>query len=233
LELRNLSQDLNKELLDLVNENYQDFLSLGSALKGGEERVEEVKVGLLGFERDVGLVREKVDKRRTEVGELLREKKQAREDVRTGRALLEIAERIEELEGKLMIQDETKNGAEEDDFAVELDSDSEEESDDPDGPTSEFVEHALASIRRSRRRIEQYLYIREMVRRVGASHPFITSQKERILRIRNTLLLDLSTALKQARQASSTSNGPMMKVLRLYDEMNEEADAVIILREIK
>ena len=233
MELRNLSQDLNKELLDLVNENYQDFLSLGSALKGGEERVEEVKVGLLGFERDVGLVREKVDKRRTEVGELLREKKQAREDVRTGRALLEIAERIEELEGKLMIQDETKNGAEEDDFAVELDSDSEEESDDPDGPTSEFVEHALASIRRSRRRIEQYLYIREMVRRVGASHPFITSQKERILRIRNTLLLDLSTALKQARQASSTSNGPMMKVLRLYDEMNEEADAVIILREIK
>ncbi len=233
MELRNLSQDLNKELLDLVNENYQDFLSLGSALKGGEERVEEVKVGLLGFERDVGLVREKVDKRRTEVGELLREKKQAREDVRTGRALLEIAERIEELEGKLMIQDETKNGAEEDGFAVELDSDSEEESDDPDGPTSEFVEHALASIRRSRRRIEQYLYIREMVRRVGASHPFITSQKERILRIRNTLLLDLSTALKQARQASSTSNGPMMKVLRLYDEMNEEADAVIILREIK
>jgi len=31
IELRDLSEALNKELLDLVNENYQDFLSLGSA----------------------------------------------------------------------------------------------------------------------------------------------------------------------------------------------------------
>jgi hypothetical protein len=230
-ELRTLSQDLNKELLDLVNENYQDFLSLGSALKGGEEKIEEVKVGLLGFERDVGLVREKVDTRRTEFGTLLREKKKVREDVRMGRALLEVAERIDELEGRLMIQDEPKNEDEENGFADELDAESEEESDEVDGETSELVELAQVSIRRLRRCVEQYLYIREMVHRIGATHPFLIMQEERILRIRNTLLLDLSTALKQARQASSISNGPLLKVLQLYDDMNEEADAVIVLRE--
>jgi conserved oligomeric Golgi complex subunit 2 len=200
-------------------------------LKGGEEKIEEVKVGLLGFERDVGLVREKVDTRRTEFGTLLREKKKAREDVRMGRALLEVAERIDELEGRLMIQDEPKNEDEENGFADELDAESEEESDEVDGETSELVELAQVSIRRLRRCVEQYLYIREMVHRIGATHPFLIMQEERILRIRNTLLLDLSTALKQARQASSISNGPLLKVLQLYDDMNEEADAVIVLRE--
>jgi hypothetical protein len=200
-------------------------------LKGGEEKIEEVKVGLLGFERDVGLVREKVDTRRTEFGTLLREKKKVREDVRMGRALLEVAERIDELEGRLMIQDEPKNEDEENGFADELDAESEEESDEVDGETSELVELAQVSIRRLRRCVEQYLYIREMVHRIGATHPFLIMQEERILRIRNTLLLDLSTALKQARQASSVSNGPLLKVLQLYDDMNEEADAVIVLRE--
>lgn len=200
-------------------------------MKGGEEKIEEVKVGLLGFERDVGLVREKVDTRRTEFGTLLREKKKAREDVRMGRALLEVAERIDELEGRLMIQDEPKNEDEENGFADELDAESEEESDEVDGETSELVELAQVSIRRLRRCVEQYLYIREMVHRIGATHPFLIMQEERILRIRNTLLLDLSTALKQARQASSVSNGPLLKVLQLYDDMNEEADAVIVLRE--
>jgi len=202
-------------------------------LKGGEEKIEEVKVGLLGFERDVGLVREKVDTRRTEFGTLLREKKKAREDVRMGRALLEVAERIDELEGRLMIQDEPKNEDEENGFADELDAESEEESDEVDGETSELVELAQVSIRRLRRCVEQYLYIREMVHRIGATHPFLIMQEERILRIRNTLLLDLSTALKQARQASSISNGPLLKVLQLYDDMNEEADAVIVLREMQ
>lgn len=200
-------------------------------MKGGEEKIEEVKVGLLGFERDVGLVREKVDTRRTEFGALLGEKKKVREDVRMGRALLEVAERIDEQEGRLMIQDEPKNEDEENGFADELDTESEEESDEDEGETSELVELAQVSIRRLRRCVGQYLYIREMVHRIGATHPFLIMQEERILRIRNTLLLDLSTALKQARQASSVSNGPLLKVLQLYEDMNEEADAVMVLRE--
>ena len=47
-DLRERSQGLSKELLDLVNTNYEQFLSLGSDLKGGEEKVEDVRVGLLG-----------------------------------------------------------------------------------------------------------------------------------------------------------------------------------------
>ena len=32
-----------------MNANYEDFLGLGGQLKGGEERVEEVRLGVLGF----------------------------------------------------------------------------------------------------------------------------------------------------------------------------------------
>ena len=66
-DLRERSQALSKELLDLVNTNYEQFLSLGSDLKGGEEKVEDVRVGLLGFKRGVEDVRGKVRERRGEV----------------------------------------------------------------------------------------------------------------------------------------------------------------------
>src|SRR5580700_8340667 len=58
-DLRERSQTLSKELLDLVNTNYEEFLSLGSDLKGGEEKVQDVRVGLLGFKRGVEDVRAK------------------------------------------------------------------------------------------------------------------------------------------------------------------------------
>lgn len=65
---------MSKELLDLVNDKYQDFLSLGNTLRGGEERIEEVRVGLLGFQRDLTSVRENVKRRREDVAALIDEK---------------------------------------------------------------------------------------------------------------------------------------------------------------
>jgi hypothetical protein len=50
-ELRDRSGAISAELLELVNGNYTAFLSLGGELKGGEDRVEDVKVALLAFRR--------------------------------------------------------------------------------------------------------------------------------------------------------------------------------------
>ncbi|KAI5299268.1 hypothetical protein KEM56_003373 [Ascosphaera pollenicola] len=44
LELQDLSRSLAAELLDLVNANYQSFLHLGTALTGGDEKCEEVRL---------------------------------------------------------------------------------------------------------------------------------------------------------------------------------------------
>ncbi|KAI1580492.1 COG2 multi-domain protein [Pyrenophora tritici-repentis] len=80
-ELRSRSQLLSKELLDLVNSNYQDFLNLGNSLHGGEEKVEEVRVGLLGFRKEVDGLMEVVGSREEEVKELLDERRDVRRKI--------------------------------------------------------------------------------------------------------------------------------------------------------
>ena len=117
-DLRQRSQLLSKELLDLVNGDYEAFLRLGTDLRGGEERVEGVRVGVLGFGREVEGIRKGVQERLEEVGALLGERKAVRKDVVLGRGLLEIEERIGELEEGMGIK-ELAGGEEEDDLEDE------------------------------------------------------------------------------------------------------------------
>ena len=57
LELRNRSRDLERELVELVNRDYADFVGLGRSLGGGGGKVEDLRVGLMHFRREVeGLV---------------------------------------------------------------------------------------------------------------------------------------------------------------------------------
>ena len=224
-ELRTRSQDLNKELLDLVNENYQDFLSLGSSLKGGDEKVEEVRLGLLGFKREVEGLRGKVDGRRKEVEELVEERKRIRESVQVGRRLLEIERKIGDLEGRLMLVSTGPWEAEVNVDGTTL-SESEEESDEE--PESNGI-----SILRLRRHMEQYMYIKGLVERTGPEHPFLVKQEERVLRLKQTVLLDLNNALKQTVVGGENMKGDLLKLLGIYRQMGEASEAMQVLKETK
>ncbi|EXJ91952.1 hypothetical protein A1O3_00502 [Capronia epimyces CBS 606.96] len=197
-ELRDLSHTLNKELVDLVNDNYQEFLSLGSTLSGGEEKIEDIRVGMLGFQRDIKAVREKVDARRLEVTELLKQKKVLKQEVGVGRALLELAERLDQLEGKLNIsrgrasdpsdgkfQEEDIQWGEEWTEMVVSESDEEYDSD----------EGAVLSPR-LRRRIEEFLILKHLAGRHSPRHPFILAQEPRMRKIQEILLSDLDLTIK-------------------------------------
>ena len=210
-------------MLDLVNENYQDFLSLGSSLKGGDEKVEEVRLGLLGFRREVEGLKCKVDERRQEVKELLEERMRIRETVQLGRRLLEIERKIEELERRLMLgtvgPHKTEINAEE-----SVQSASEEESDEE--PESNGI-----GIPRLRRHTEQYLYIKGLINRVGPEHPFLVKQEERVLRLKQTVLLDLNSATKQAIAGGDDVGGDLLKLLGVYKQMGEASEAIQLLKE--
>ena len=223
-ELRTRSQELNKELLDLVNENYQDFLSLGSSLQGGDEKVEEVTLGLLGFKRDVEGLKAKVEERRKEVDALVNERKGIRQDVQVGRTLLEIDQRLGELEKRLiMVPDgSAKVGQEDEDIAGLSDSEDENE---------EEEQANVMSASRLQRHAQQYLYIKRLMAKVGAEHSFSVWQEERVLRMKQTVLLDLGSALKQT--TSTTDNGKerLLKILRIYGDMDEPDDALKLLNE--
>ena len=223
-ELRTRSQDLNKELLDLVNENYQDFLSLGSSLKGGDEKVEEVRLGLLGFRREVEGLRGKVDRRRKEVEELVEERKRIRDSVQVGRRILEIERRIAVLEGRLMLASTGTRKVEANEEEID-ESDSEE--------SDEEAESNAIGIPRLRRHMEQYMYIKVSMKRTGPEHPFLVKQEERVLRLKQTVLLDLNSALKQAVAGGEDMKADLLKLLGIYKCMGEESEAIQVLKESK
>ncbi|CAI7590474.1 unnamed protein product [Penicillium viridicatum] len=234
-ELRGLEQLLNKELLDLVNENYQDFLSLGSALRGGEEKVEGVKVGVLSFQRDVKAIRDKVEARRQEVEELLNEKRRLRTNADVGKDLLDYADRVEELEHRLMIEDKSSQehpASDESDTESDLYSGESEDSDD-----DELADGTPAiSLKRMERHAQKFVYLTSIAARVGEKHPFLLAQQPRVAKIKSTVLLDLKTALEQATAAGEKQgkhDARTMAVLRLYELMGEDVSAVAALKNLK
>ena len=224
-DLRERSQALSKELLDLVNTNYQQFLSLGSDLKGGEEKVEDVRVGLLGFKRGVEDIRLRVRERKVDVERLLKEKKGVVKEIALGRGLLEVDARLEELEDRLMVTSlgRAANGNDEDAW-----SDSEEECDDKgvfevEGGTSTMKLHRL---------VTDYRQVEQLSTSIGTGHPFIAAQESRMIKVRNTILLDLSTALKQAIALKEGGQPRVIKILSLYRDLGTGEAAIKILKDL-
>jgi hypothetical protein len=216
-DLRQRSQLLNRELLDLVNGNYEEFLSLGGDLKGGEEKVEGVRVGLLGFQREVEGIRKAVLDRARETSELLQEKKGLRKEIVLGRALLEVHERLEEVEEKLGIK--TKEGEEDD----------EDEDDEDDDETSDLEGSPYASAaKRLRKQSEQYLLIVCQSSKIGPSHPFLVSLQPRVDEVRKTLILDLSASLRQAK--SSNDKTAVLGLSQVFGALDAQSDAMKVLK---
>lgn len=206
-----------------MNENYQDFLLLGSSLHGGEEKVEEVRVGLLGFKRDLEGLKEKVKERKNEVEALVEEKKRIRADVQLGRSLLEVDERVGELEQRLMIVASNGNIRKDGEDADFSDSEEDSEEDSQDG----------VSTSRLKRHAQRYICIRRLVDRIGPSHPFLVKHEERILRLRQTVLLDLGNALKQISPVTDEDKARLLKILTIYRDMGEPEEALKIFKEQK
>ncbi|KAK4944382.1 hypothetical protein LTR10_016268 [Elasticomyces elasticus] len=199
-ELRELSQTLNKELVDLVNDNYQDFLSLGSTLAGGEDKMEEIRLGLLGFQRDVQAVRDKVDARRYEIAELLDQKKALKRETGVGRSLLEITERLDLLEEKLkMVRGRSSRSEKADIQENETQRWGEEwlESTTNESADEYEVDETGGLSPKLRRRIEEYLIVKHLSSRHSPRHPFILTQESRLRKIQEVLLSDLEAAIKR------------------------------------
>jgi len=208
-----------------VNENYQDFLSVGSSLKGGDEKFEEVRFGLLSFRKEVEGLKAKVEERKHEVGSLVGERKRIRNEVQLGRQLLEVDQKIEDLEQRLML---VSTGLREEGM-----DETEEGLNDSDGESEDEGEVDGIAISRLRRHMEQYMYVRSLIEKIGDDHPFLMKQEERVLRLKQTILLDLDGALKHAVAGGEEGGNDLLKLLGIYDRMGQAHEAVATLRETK
>ncbi|KAK3901415.1 oligomeric golgi complex component, COG2-domain-containing protein [Staphylotrichum tortipilum] len=238
-ELRDRSAAVSAELLELVNANYAAFLGLGGELQGGEERVGDVRVALLGFRRAVEEIRGRVAERRGKVGVLNGELEGVRGAVEVGRRMLELEERVGALEGRLEVASvgagkkgrEVDGVEEEDDWEAEGDSDLEDSEVDEEDEEEGDVEFVSTSPGKLAALARKYVVVEQIAKSIGRDLPFVRKMEERMARCRNTILLDLSTTLREARKAGVRGQGRVIKVMAIYRILDAQADAVKVLKE--
>lgn len=212
-------------------------------------------MGLLGFRRDVEGLKNKVQERRREVEELLDEKIRIGKQIQLGRGLLEVEGRVRELETRLMVKasdhengDQRSRSRSEHELNVDTnvsedDGDGSEEDDEDEDEVDFHLDPGVSSISQIKRHVERYMYIQKVVQRLGPQHPFLVRLQDRIIRLRQTLLLDLNNALKAAAAVQSAlptagnndqnEGRRLIKVLAIYRDMGEAEEALKILRERK
>ncbi|KAK4099572.1 hypothetical protein N658DRAFT_568066 [Parathielavia hyrcaniae] len=235
-ELRDRSAAISAELLELVNANYTAFLSLGDELKGGEDRVDDVRVALLGFRRAVEELQGRVAERRVEVGRANAELAGVKEAVELGRKMLELEERVAGLEARLAVGGLVKRGRKdvgdgdegEENWGDDFDSEESDEEDEGEEGELEFLGSSPAKLGGL---VREYLLAEGIADSIGRDMPFVKKNEERMARCRNTILLDLSTALKEARKAGHVGQARIIQYLRIYRSLNAQAEAVRVLKE--
>lgn len=223
-ELRERSTAISAELLELVNNNYTAFLSLGDDLRGGDEKIEDVKVALLGFRRAVEEGRTRVSTRGKDVETLNTELGEVRADIEIGRKMLELDERLADLERRLAIGG-TKKAEDDTPFGDSSGDDEDDGSDD---------ENREPLVGRSPSRLAAFVrdltMIDQLSEGIGRDLPFVIKAEERALKCRDTVLIDLGNALKEAKAAGPRGQGRLLKYLGLYRSLGAGQDAVMALK---
>ncbi|RDA87571.1 hypothetical protein CP532_3969 [Ophiocordyceps camponoti-leonardi (nom. inval.)] len=229
-DLRDRSSAISAELLELVNANYTAFLSLGSELQGGDDRVEGLRVALLGFRRAVDEIKANVARRRCETSVLNVQLRRVRSSVSRARAMLDLSDRLSALEERLAI---TPEGQGQTDESVAVDAEAADDDDDDDAEDTEGSDadgllgsppaRLLQSARECRR-------LQALAAALDAQHPFVVKMQRRLSRCRSTLLLDLSNALKEARGAGHGGHDRVLRYLEIYRVLESPREAVKALR---
>lgn len=215
-DLRARSQLLNQELLDLVNGNYEEFLSLGSDLSGGEEKVEGVRIGLLGFTKEIEVLKTVVSAREAEFASLLKDAKHTRREILFGRRLLEIEASLESLEDTLGLNGE--------DGLDDEDSELDEELVDDEETTSGVTR----AIRKLSARVEYYCSLNDKIEMIEPGQPFLDSLQPRLDRVRKTLLLDMSAVVRQGKDNADADD--LLSLSRMFSDLDAVNEALLTLR---
>ncbi|EPE02882.1 oligomeric golgi family complex subunit 2 [Ophiostoma piceae UAMH 11346] len=246
-ELRERSSAISAELLELVNANYTSFLGLGDELKGGDEKVEDVRVALFGFRRSIEDVQSRVRERRIAMGDACRELGEVRSSANTGRRLLELDERVAQLEDRLAIAERSgghENGdanhqgpSDPIDEAWDIESDDEDENEDENGEDAGDEDEFVASGPRKLATLARDLVLaNQLADAVGHHIPLVKKADDRLAKCESTLLLDLSAAVKEARKVSGKASAParaqtrLLKLLAIYRILDREDEVVRVLK---
>ena len=220
--------------MEVVNAHYADFLDVaGNGLRGGGEKVEEVRVGVWGVRGQIGEVREGVEGRIEEVQRLMGELRGVRREVGMGVGLLEWEDRMGGLEDRLglgnSVNSDRVNGLgggrghndgndDNEDEASEEDEDHNSESESLNSSSDNDEDSGDTGISlRLRRQVEEFRIIRALSGNLGLWHPFIVKQQDRVSRLRSKLLSELEIAMR----ASETEEA-RRDIIKMRISLDEE-----------
>ncbi len=144
---------------------------------------------------------------------------------------------MEELEGRLMlggkvvpaVDEKVKDG--DDGGLGEIEED--DSFDDYSGGEDEDEEDTLVSLKRLRRRVEQFVLIRRLAEKLGEEHPFVAKREERREKLRKTLLLDMGNAMKRAIETNGTDGEEQLYMLKTYELMGAPEECLAALKQTK
>lgn len=130
------------------------------------------------------------------------------------RNLLAVAQRIEELSALLLLDDGVAGAPKTSPPGVLEDGE------------------GLTSIRRLKKLVGCWIYLRDfLLPKIPPAHPFVKAQEGRMETIRKTILIDLGSAIKEARAEKDKKR--CLEIMRLYSDMDAEKEAVKVLKEEK
>lgn len=206
-ELRQRSRAIEEELVELVNRDYGDFIGLGMALEGGEGRVEDLRVGVLGFRRKVEGLRGELVAGVGEVEAGIREAEGVGREKETVARLIAVGKKIDELEGVLGIGGEEKKNWYGEGF---------------EGSERERLRELAGG----------WAFLKHLEEGVK-EHPFIAAQKGRMENVREKILQELTAELKKTKAAEKRDGEWILGLLSLFEKMGERSRALKVVKQTR
>ena len=174
-------------------------------MKGQGEKVEELRVGVMGVRREVEQARNTLAEREQEVGRALEERKAVSREIETARRLLAWEDRINRLEARL-------EGGE-----VEWDSEEASDEDESEGRL-EWL----------KRRVRDHGEVKRDAERLDMDHPFVGGQFGRVVNCGDSIRAELRNELKERKNTSDDSG--LLDCLSLLGKVGGEREGVKLVK---
>lgn len=207
--------------------------------------MEEARIGLLGFRKNVETVREKVDRRVQEMAALLAEKKETRSQIAVACDLVEIEGTMGELEHRLLLTEDSRDtndgpGGDGDSISDkhEIDELFDDIEDEQDADDRQELDDQEMTLRRLESTVRKYMYTLALIRRISDTHPFVTSSHGRLGKIERNLLLDLKAVHKQTLSDDNAATedqkrSQLSRITDLYNLMGRKPEIETAMEAMK
>ena len=89
-------------------------------------------------------------------------------------------------------------------------------------------ESSSSPVRRLQHQTQHYLLLTQQIDRLGPDHPFLQTQRARLHVVRNSLLRDMLSALRQARATKDAD--AILALVEMYADLGAEREGVRVLK---